>query len=85
MNSGLSKIAILGLGLIGGSLAAAFKRKKIGAEIVGIDQTSILEKALDKGLIAHHVKEPSTVESPGKNGSHLRRRLTNSSAVTKLV
>ena len=48
---GFQKIAILGLGLIGGSLAAAFKRKKIGAEIVGIDQTAIVEKALGKGLI----------------------------------
>jgi hypothetical protein len=36
-------------------------------------------------LSAHHVKEPSVAESLGKNGSHLRRRLTNSSAVTKLV
>ena len=48
---GFQKIAILGLGLIGGSLAAAFKRKKIDAEIVGIDQTAIVEKALGKGLI----------------------------------
>ena len=36
-------------------------------------------------LSAHHVREPSVVEFPGKNGSHLRRRVTNSSAVTKLV
>ncbi len=36
-------------------------------------------------LSAHHVKEPSMVEFLGKKDNHLRRRLTNSSAVTKWV
>jgi len=46
------KITIIGLGLIGGSLAAAFKRKNISAEIIGVDENVVLEKASAAGLIA---------------------------------
>ena len=36
-------------------------------------------------LSAHHIKKPSVGESLGKKGSHLRRRSTNSSAVSMLL
>lgn len=42
---------IVGLGLIGGSLAAAFKRKHVFQKIIGVDHSSIIEKALKMGLI----------------------------------
>lgn len=45
------KIAIVGLGLIGGSLAAAFKRKGLAVSIVGIDTEPVLAKGLRQGLI----------------------------------
>ncbi|MFQ5770887.1 MAG: prephenate dehydrogenase/arogenate dehydrogenase family protein [bacterium] len=45
------KIAIVGLGLIGGSLAAAFKRKQIANYLIGIDYQSIVEKALNRKLV----------------------------------
>ncbi len=45
------KIAIVGLGLIGGSLAAALKRKKLAVKIIGIDHKDVIDKALSQGLI----------------------------------
>lgn len=45
------KIAIVGLGLIGGSLAAAFRRKKVSDTIIGIDYESVINKALNLNLI----------------------------------
>ncbi|MBN1352681.1 prephenate dehydrogenase [candidate division KSB1 bacterium] len=45
------KICILGVGLIGGSLALAFKRKGIGREIIGFDRDDVIRGALDKKII----------------------------------
>lgn len=46
------KIAVLGLGLIGASLAGALKRHKVGQEVIGLDrQQSVLEQALARGII----------------------------------
>lgn len=46
------KIAIFGVGLIGGSLALALKKAGVVAEIVGVGRTaSSLEKALQMGVI----------------------------------
>lgn len=45
------KITIVGLGLIGGSMAAAFKRKHVEAEITGVDRREIVETAVRKGFI----------------------------------
>jgi len=46
-----NKICIIGTGLIGGSLASAFKRKNIGEKIVGIDFLETIEKALEHNII----------------------------------
>jgi prephenate dehydrogenase len=48
---GFQKIAIFGLGLIGGSLAAAFKKSRIPAQIVGVDHSDVAHSALSLGLI----------------------------------
>lgn len=45
------KIIIIGIGLIGGSLAAAFKRKNVADYLKGIDCSSVVEKALKYKLI----------------------------------
>ncbi|MFQ5603497.1 MAG: prephenate dehydrogenase/arogenate dehydrogenase family protein [bacterium] len=44
-------VAIVGLGLIGGSLAAAFKRKKAVGHITGIDYGEVVVKGQSMGLI----------------------------------
>jgi len=48
---GFNKIAIIGLGLIGSSLAAAFQRKNTNIHLIGIDENKIVEKALERKLI----------------------------------
>lgn len=45
LESFFKHITIIGLGLIGGSLASAFKRKRIPAYITGVDYPEIVEKA----------------------------------------
>jgi prephenate dehydrogenase len=45
------KIAIIGLGLIGGSLAAALKRKNNAATIIGCDFEAVIKKALALKII----------------------------------
>ena len=56
------RICIIGMGLIGGSLALAFKRKGIGLEIVGIDQQNIVEKAVAQGIL-NEGYQPSSLEN----------------------
>jgi len=45
------RIAVLGCGLIGGSLALALKKRGFGGEIVGCDRAEVLEKAKVRGAI----------------------------------
>jgi prephenate dehydrogenase len=48
----INKVAIAGLGLIGGSIAMALKERGMGIEIVGIDRnTGFLNSALGMGII----------------------------------
>jgi prephenate dehydrogenase len=48
----INKVAIAGLGLIGGSIAMALKKRKVGIEIVGIDRnTGIMSSAIGMGII----------------------------------
>ncbi|MCI0515423.1 prephenate dehydrogenase [candidate division KSB1 bacterium] len=44
------RICIIGTGLIGSSLALAFKRQKIGADISGIDQPEVIQAAVQARL-----------------------------------
>lgn len=51
-NFKLRKIAILGLGLIGGSLALALQEKALAEEIIGLDRNEeSIQTALEKGAI----------------------------------
>lgn len=45
------KTAIVGLGLIGSSMAAAFRKYKVSGNIIGITRSDAYAKALKKGLI----------------------------------
>jgi len=51
MAVGFEKTVIVGLGLIGGSLAAAFKRKGVLENIIGVDSDFVIRKAIKKKLI----------------------------------
>ncbi|MFQ5822983.1 MAG: prephenate dehydrogenase/arogenate dehydrogenase family protein [bacterium] len=45
------KISIIGLGLIGGSMAAALRRKQVVGHIVGIDDGHVIAEGLSRDLI----------------------------------
>lgn len=47
----IRQIAIIGTGLIGGSLALALKKHKFAGRIVGCDRDAVLEKARTRGAI----------------------------------
>ncbi len=56
------KAVIIGLGLIGGSLAAAFKRKGVLENIIGVDSEFVIRKAketklINKGFEKHKLQE----------------------------
>ena len=50
-NLNFKRIAIVGVGLIGGSFALALKRKGVGEQIIGIDDQYVLEKAIAREAI----------------------------------
>ncbi len=45
------RITIIGMGLIGGSIGLALKRKNLCDTIIGIDEFSIIHRALERGAI----------------------------------
>ncbi len=47
----IQRIAILGVGLIGGSLGLAWKKNRADLTLVGYDRPAVLEAALQRGLI----------------------------------
>lgn len=47
----LSKITIIGVGLIGGSIGLSVRRKKLCSHICGVDEFSVIHKALEQGII----------------------------------
>ncbi|MCJ7789930.1 MAG: prephenate dehydrogenase/arogenate dehydrogenase family protein, partial [Candidatus Atribacteria bacterium] len=49
--SDFKKITIIGVGLIGGSLGLALKKKNLKYKITGIDKLEIIEKAIARGAI----------------------------------
>jgi prephenate dehydrogenase len=55
----LRQITIIGTGLIGGSLALAFKKHKFSGRIVGCDRPPVLERAQDKGAIDTALSNPA--------------------------
>ncbi len=63
---GFNQVAIVGLGLIGGSLAAAFKRKRLAKNLVGIDRNEVVQEALTQGLISEGFTEDELVKGLSK-------------------
>lgn len=60
----MQRIAILGVGLIGGSLGLVWKQRLQDVHVVGFDNAPILEKAVDRGAIDEGVATlPEAVES----------------------
>lgn len=60
--NGFSRIAIVGVGLIGGSLGLAFKRKRPDTHRIGIDTASVIDEAIglsaiDQGTTPDHLEE----------------------------
>ena len=54
---GFRKIIIIGVGLIGGSLGLAIKAANINCKIVGVDNTSVIEKAIILGAIDEGINQ----------------------------
>ena len=57
------KIAIYGLGLIGGSLAKAFKKSGIDIHISAFDETEVLASALADKTIDESIEDDLAVKS----------------------
>lgn len=56
----IKRVAILGVGLIGGSLALAFRRGPNRLTIVGYDRTEVLDEAHRLGVIDERAADPGT-------------------------
>lgn len=54
----IQKIAVLGIGLIGGSLCLALKKHRPTIEITGFDQPDVLDEALKRKAIDHPALSP---------------------------
>jgi prephenate dehydrogenase len=59
----LSKIAIIGTGLIGGSIGLSLGRKKLCAQICGIDEFSVIHHALERGVISEGFTPPDLAKA----------------------
>lgn len=57
-----SQVSIVGLGLIGGSMARALRLALPGLRLVGVDREPALERARELGLVDHYVVE---ADAPG--------------------
>ena len=55
----MKKIALLGVGLIGGSLGLAWKKHRPELVIVGYDEADVLEEALRRGAIDGRAADPA--------------------------
>ena len=45
------RVTVVGLGLVGGSLALALKRSLPGSRVLGVDRTSVVEAAIQRGVV----------------------------------
>ncbi len=50
-DAGFERVAVVGLGLIGGSIALAARRARSAAVIVGVDNEAVLHNALARGVV----------------------------------
>ncbi|MFW5955695.1 MAG: prephenate dehydrogenase/arogenate dehydrogenase family protein [Rhodothermales bacterium] len=56
----IKRIAVLGTGLIGGSLGMAIKRRSAASRVVGYDEPSVLDEAVERGAIDERAVSPQT-------------------------
>lgn len=54
----IERLAILGLGLIGGSLALAWKRSRSDLTLIGYDRPEVLDAAFTRGMVDHAAASP---------------------------
>jgi len=54
----IKRIAIAGLGLIGGSIALALRNAGFAGEIVGCDRAEVIERAVERGVINRGNADP---------------------------
>ena len=72
----LQRISILGLGMIGGSLAKAIRHNRPGSVIIGLDTRSeyldmaLKERVIHKGLQASGSRRPCRYYIPVYAGRH---------------
>ncbi len=57
MNNQIKKISIIGLGLIGGSIAKALKNSELNLEITALDKDEILARAIDENFIDRRIEK----------------------------
>lgn len=57
MNNQIKKISIIGLGLIGGSIAKALKNSELELEITALDKDKILAEAIDANVIDRRIEK----------------------------
>ena len=80
-DSPFRRIVIIGVGVIGGSLGLAIKRRFRNATVVGVDRSSVLKKALKKGAI----DEGTTNLASAISGSDLVLLAAPVSAIIKML
>lgn len=56
--SSIQRVALLGVGLIGGSLGLAWKKYRPDLHIVGYDRDDVLQRALERGAIDERAESP---------------------------
>jgi prephenate dehydrogenase len=56
--TGFRTVGIVGLGLIGGSLALAIRERWPAAAIVGVDRPEVLAEARDRHIVSHVAADP---------------------------
>lgn len=77
------KISIIGTGLIGASLALAFRRKGIGEELIGIDLPGVVNKAVAQKIIDKGY-EPTEIQK-GVQDADLIVLATNINQITQYL
>src|SRR5437763_534635 len=66
-NRQIKTVAIIGVGLIGGSFALAIRGRGFAGEILGVSSPSVIETAIERGAISRGVCLPKSTIRP----SHL--------------
>src|SRR3954469_3339862 len=58
----IKTVAIIGVGLIGGSFALAIRKRGFTGEILGVSSPSVIDKAVERGAISRGVSVQTACE-----------------------